>query len=291
MKKVDLPQGSQLWKDYRRFRVPASEIAIVCGISPYETPLSLWERKIKGIEKEVTPAMQKGKDLEEEALRAFNCRMQPDIIMAHKWFYPAVYQHDDYDWMMASLDGWNNEYLVEIKCGGRKIHEDACNGIIPEIYLYQMQQQQMVTNTDLCYFCSYFEGEIHVIIVSKIEPIRAKILECGPAFYKCLWDFTPPPATDRDEVDITDNDLRIQADTLMELNLQINNLQEDYERRKKALIAKCTHSRCRIGKISLCKVIRRGAIDYSAIELLKNFDFEPYRKKPVESWRLTINEN
>jgi hypothetical protein len=40
--------------------------------------------------------------------------------------------------------------------------------------------------------------------------------------------------------------------------------------------------------IRLSKIPRKGAVDYSQIECLKELDLEPYRKKSIEYWKIGV---
>ena len=76
-------QGSQAWLDMRKTKVTASEVPIIMGISPYNTPYDLWMQK-KGyrIQKE-TGAMRFGRENESVARDRFieltNHRVEPGI--------------------------------------------------------------------------------------------------------------------------------------------------------------------------------------------------------------------
>jgi putative phage-type endonuclease len=64
--------GSQPWHDVRRSRLGASEIAAVMGLSPWQSPFSLWCEKSGSIAPQFeTEEMSWGKDMEEVIARWF----------------------------------------------------------------------------------------------------------------------------------------------------------------------------------------------------------------------------
>jgi len=192
MKKIELEQGSLEWKEYRRKRIGASEAAVVLGISPWKTPYQLWEEKISGAETAVNAAMQIGSDNEPVARNLFNERWEMNM-------QPAVYEADN-GWQMASLDGIDGDFILEIKCGGARLFVAANNGEIPEYYMAQMQHQMMVTDIKKAFYCCFYEGEITVCTVDRDDKFIAKLHKAEEEFYNCLQYNEAPPLTDRDYV-------------------------------------------------------------------------------------------
>ena len=89
---IDLEQGSESWKKWRRFKVGASDMGAVMGDSPYQTPLSLWELNISGEGKEETAAMQFGKSIEPVARDWINkqYKVHYSPICAESTLYPHL---------------------------------------------------------------------------------------------------------------------------------------------------------------------------------------------------------
>jgi putative phage-type endonuclease len=94
--------GSESWREFRRWRLGGSEIAAVLGLSPYESPLSLWLRKM-GLAgpQQKKPEMDWGNRLEPVVADRF---FEED----GRWLWgigtPATYTHPDRDWQAASPD-------------------------------------------------------------------------------------------------------------------------------------------------------------------------------------------
>ena len=44
---------------------------------------------------------------------------------------------------------------------------------------------------------------------------------------------------------------------------------------------------CRCGGVSISKVVRKGAIDYSKVPQLVGLDLSEFRKNNIESWRIS----
>jgi len=67
----------------------------------------------------------------------------------------------------------------------------------------------------------------------------------------------------------------------------IGKLEVELENLRKQLIFLSGHENCRGAGLSICQVTRKGNIDYSKIEALKDIDLEKYRKPEIVTWRIT----
>lgn len=188
MKIIALEQGSPEWKEWKRLRIGGSEAASIIGVNPWCSSLELWKRKL-GVwtEKEDTYAMALGREMEPLALESFEKEM------AGLKFHPCVAINDQYDFIIASLDGFNSEQkkAVEIKCG-KKSFSQAKKGIIPEYYKCQMQHQMFVCELDMIYYYC-FNGKVGITIEHKRDDnFIQNMIECEKRFYKCLIDLVEP---------------------------------------------------------------------------------------------------
>ncbi len=286
MKIIDLKQGSSEWLEYRKNKIGSSDAPIILNISPWTSPLQLWERKI-GIaqEQKESAAMSRGKALEDEARCAF--MMQKEIIVT-----PEVVQHETLDWCSASLDGLSSchKYAVEIKCPGREDHLLAFQGIISEKYQAQLQHQLAVTGIDMIYYYSYDGHENVCIQVRRNQEYIDKLIEEELKFYNCIITATPP--------DLTDQDYNIRCDkewdyaTRYWLRSQATLKDAEYHEKKarQELIEASKSKNSRGYGVKVQKIMRQGAVQYSELECLKGVDLDKYRKPKSESWRITLDE-
>lgn len=202
--KIELEQRSPLWHTWRSDKIGASEIGTIMGLNPYETALQWWERR-KGLRapKEMNEAMQRGVDLEPEALAWANNELV-------ETFTPAVYQSDENPFMIASLDGINKDgtVIVEIKCS-KKTYEAAQRGKIEEMYRAQVQQQLYCSGAVYAVFCAYYDGSGVVIRVDRDEDYIKRIIEAA-ILAKAVWlDKNEPPEGGHSDVDVDDHQVHI----------------------------------------------------------------------------------
>jgi putative phage-type endonuclease len=287
MKIIPLQQSTKEWHEYRKTRVMASDCPIVLKQSPYPnaTPYKLWQRKLGLIpEQEETPAMTRGKELEPIAREMF-CR-ETGLEMT-----PIVCESDTYEWMAASLDGISNsgKRLLEIKCNGKKNHDLALDGKVPDSHWLQMQQQMFVSGAELGFYYS-FDGEKGKTIEVPFDAVAfdSKI----PALYE-FWRglilLEAPALTDRDYKDMaSDKVWQTLADKYLHLDIDIKSKEKEKDEVRRQLIQLCGDDNCKGNGIKLLKTITRGRIQYDDIEILKEVDLEQHRKPSTTSWRVYI---
>lgn len=106
-------------------------------------------------------------------------------------------------------------------------------------------------------------------------------------FYLCMQNNTPPDPSPDDYVERNDTTWQQCASRWKALTEQIKALETEEESLRKQLVFLSGESNTKGAGISMCKVIRSGAVDYSKIPELKNIDLNQYRKDPINSWRIT----
>lgn len=276
-------QGTKEWLDLRKNYVTSTDVAAICGISPWKTAYSLWKEKMGLSEKEFNnPAMKRGTLLEPiarkwvETNQGFSCK--PDVVFSKEQTF-----------MMASLDGISEcgTFVVEIKCG-EKSYDLASLGTIPDYYLYQMMSQMLCANVQYGFYVA-FNGETGIIIkVERDQNLIDKIICKAKEFYECMISFTPPELTDKDYVmreDSTWIELSKKYATIYEMRKK---LQIQEEELKALLVSSAGSQNTMGGDIKLSKVIRKGNIDYDSIMKQYNIDGELYRKDPSEYWKINV---
>lgn len=112
---------SPQWHEARRHGIGASEISAVMGISPWESPFSLYWRKVNGWEVEETEEMRTGRRLETVIAEwwADECDPNENLTLA-----PApLLAHRERPWQLATPD--RTVHLVCGDCGGLGYFGDA----------------------------------------------------------------------------------------------------------------------------------------------------------------------
>lgn len=131
-------------------------------------------------------------------------RLEPVVlgmcsILLDKSFEPVTMAHPDENWIMASLDGWDEESstLLEIKVGNEKDHKAR---VVPQKYYPQLQHQIYVTVAKRAYYASYWvkkgtdemRGDLNIIEVQRDDEFLSRYLPEAKRFYDCMQSGVPP---------------------------------------------------------------------------------------------------
>lgn len=282
---IEIKQNTPEWLQMRKNKIGASDASIILGINPWKTPKKLWEQKLDIIpEDPMNQKMLDGHRLEPIAREYF-------MVTTGKEALPSVCFHPEYNWMMASLDGVNHEehFILEIKCGGQKLHDKARIGVIPEYYMCQMQHQLAVTGYSKGYYLSYFEGEGIIIPVDRNDQfIEDTLIPSLKEFWNCLSNLIEPPLQDGDYEKIETYEWVVAANDYKTIGDQIKQLTEYQNSIKNNIINMSGDRNCIGGGIRVIKTKRKGVVDYGSIPELETVNLEQYRKKGSEYW--TIRE-
>lgn len=273
-------QGTPEWHKLRKGKITATDAVVIMGMSPWKTRLQLYkEKKSNKPPEPANYAQQRGIDLESVARELFNketgWNMQPEVVIN--------------EWAMASLDGRDASIgaILEIKCPGKKDHDIALQGNVPDHYYAQLQHQMWVAGTFNVFYYS-FDGVAGVTVRVKrdeeyIQSMIPKLYE----FYLQLENNTPPEPVDRDYLE-KDNDTiwRQCALKWKSTQEQIKALERDAEELKQQLIFLSGESNAKGAGISISQITRKGSVQYVKMPQLKGVDVEPYRSASSTYWKI-----
>lgn len=283
-------QRSPEWLQWRKGRLMASEISAIMGESPWGCAEDIFMEKLGlGKERVVTDRMQAGIDNEPIALAMLNERIRG----AH--FHPLVVEHDTLP-LGASLDGYYKQeisidkcgidcdqsysWIAEIKCpSSQKGLIEAKDGIVPEIYKLQIQAQLLCSDSEMCFYCVYYEGEIAIVEVYPDLEMQKRIISETKAFWEHVQNLEPPEPK---YVERDDEEWLKAVATLTELQRDIKTLQ-DRESEAKARLIELSNGKSTKGYgMGVIHSVRAGSVDYSALCAENNIDSAKYRKPATQ---------
>ena len=146
MKIIDLDQGSDAWKAWRRGGITASEVAVLFNTSPFKTRWQLWAEKLgQRIEDDIeaNPYVRRGKRCE-HALREY-------VVADHNLgIMPLCCEYEGDSFIRASLDGidfrfrpW--EFKVPSPANFEDVRDKGTDSVPYRTYWPQVQAQLLCT--------------------------------------------------------------------------------------------------------------------------------------------------
>lgn len=183
------------WLEWRRQGIGASDVPVICGLSPWGSRWQVWAEKTGRIPpQDATEKMRAGKRAE---------RYIAESLTEERGLYVAGEQtwceHPELRWPRATVDGWALESpngaiadalgLVELKnSGDRPFAEGA-----PTYWQAQCQWQMFVTGAQHTFLVVMHRGwELAVYDVPRDEQAIELLLERCSAFWELVLDDTPP---------------------------------------------------------------------------------------------------
>lgn len=193
MKILNLTQGSTEWLNFRLSHITATDSGTISGMNQYQTKHQLWEEKM-GIRAPKIPNvfMTRGSILEPEARKVFENKYNCTAC-------DVVVQSEDYEFAMASLDGFLEDgTILEIKSPGKKNYdkykEMSKTGQVDLSHLFQMQHQMMCVGCKVTHYMVYSgrKSEYFVVDVLRDEDFIKNMVEKEKEFYDCMMNFEEP---------------------------------------------------------------------------------------------------
>lgn len=135
------PSSHDEWLAEREKGIGASEVAAILGLSPWDTPFSLWLKKTHQAEPEPENfAMRRGHYLEDAVVQWWQDETGEKVIKASA--ADIIYVHPYYDFMRVTPDRIvkGRKKMLEVKSTAGYMGED-----IPDYYLAQCIYQMYVT--------------------------------------------------------------------------------------------------------------------------------------------------
>lgn len=266
-------QGSPAWLEARRRYIGSSDTPIIMGISPFKTALELYNEKL-GL---VPP--QKGNFATAKGHAMENVVRQKAEFKTGRRFEPIVFTEG---FLIASLDGFDGDTVLEIKNPGREAHAIAKAGKLPPAYYAQMQHQMHVAGCFKGIYASYFEDDLVMLDVAYDLYYFAEVYTKLEFFKSCLDTKTPPSPSLDDVVTVVDAELEAMAEKYVALAKEISSLEKRKKVIAKALEAGLKHPKVRVGAYNVTMVSRKGNVDYKAVPELEGVDLEPYRGENIQ---------
>lgn len=196
------------WLAKRRGMLGASDVAAAAGVSPFDSPYSLWAQKVGATNGFKDSEWLKWGTLLEAAIRREAAkRLEVEVVGV-----AALVRHPEFEWCSATLDGvtvpkgyetepWVDgvqvsSALLEVKNVGSLSEWDE----IPEHYRVQGQWQMFVTGLPKVWFAVLHGGHRLVLYPMDADPVlQGALFEAAEQFWFDYVVAEVPPPVDGSE--------------------------------------------------------------------------------------------
>jgi putative phage-type endonuclease len=185
------------WQNYRRKQkgIGGSDVATILGMNPWKTAFTLWLEKTGQIEPEpVNNESVEWGNILEPVIRAKFQRETGFEVIENPW----VMAHDDYDFMVANIDGevfdpemgeWG---VLEIKTAGDRYKSEWEFGP-PNHYHLQIQHYLAVMNYNYAYVACLLGGNhFKYFKIERDDYVIDKIISAEVEFMRLVTERVPP---------------------------------------------------------------------------------------------------
>lgn len=232
------------WLKERKTYIGGSDIAAICGLNQYKTPLQIYLEKTRDDinQNELNEAARWGNILEEPIAQEYSKKTGFNIEIE-----PQVIRHPNYSFIAANIDRWanNKKHVLECKTAGFfQGKEWGLKGSdhIPESYLCQVAYYAAICNVPIVDIAVLIGGQdFRIYTYNQDQEFEAKLIKIACNFWNnhILKEIPPEPSGISDTFalypvgngleiksnDIIDHKMRI----LKDLKLQQKNLLEKME--------------------------------------------------------------
>jgi putative phage-type endonuclease len=194
-------------QEIRRGFIGASDIAAIMGLSPYATPLSVYNAKVHGSNWKGNRDTRYGK-LKEHAILAGAVMdmVEEEGVAGVSWKPNAnIYVHEC-GHLSATPDGfitWADGTVSVMEAKSvRSSSRGQWEAGPPEHYLWQVQQQMLCTGLESALVCVLIDSADPRRFLVRADPdAHARIIEVGRAFWERVESRNPPEPVTAEEAE------------------------------------------------------------------------------------------
>lgn len=196
----------RVWLEERRKGIGGSDSPVILGVSPFKSPLDLWQEKRGEMPDEPpTPAMQRGTHLEPLIAQIYSRSTGRKLRQVRQ-----IIRHREHPWMIANLDrhivaeNGDGPGILEIKAPGLSVFARCKREGLPDYYTIQLQHYLEVKGWSWGSF-AVFNAERWELLwfdVRRDSELASIIIEKDKAFWEKVVSGEMPEAGKVPAVDL-----------------------------------------------------------------------------------------
>lgn len=182
------------WLNWRNKGIGGSDVAAICGLNKYKSPIEIWMEKTGQIEpKQAGEAAYWGTIMEPIIRDEFKLRTNLQVKIVK-----AILKHPQYDYMLANVDGIINDPLAgdcifEAKTASIFKQDEWEGDKIPEAYMLQIQHYMAVTGYNRTFIAVLLGGnQFKYKMIERDDELIDMIIKLEADFWNHVISNMPP---------------------------------------------------------------------------------------------------
>lgn len=182
------------WLKFRNKGIGGSDVAAICGLNKYKSPVEIWMEKAGKIEpKQAGEAAYWGTIMEPIIRDEFTLRTNLQVKIVK-----AILKHPKYDYMLANVDGIINDPLAgdcifEAKTASIFKQDEWQGDKIPEAYMLQIQHYMAVTGYNRTFIAVLLGGnQFKYKMIERDDELIDMIIKLEADFWEHVINNMPP---------------------------------------------------------------------------------------------------
>lgn len=286
------------WLKQRQSGIGGSDIAAICGLNPFKTPLQVWQSKINPVvDEEISEPAYWGTTLENVVAQEYALRTGNKVQRLTKQM-----RHPDFNFAIANIDRavinptisgnvrWKDgklttDRILECKTANgfaAKQWGEAGSDQVPDSYLIQCQWYLGITGASICDLAVLIGGQdFRIYTIVRDDDLINDLLIQGAAFWELVQSRTEPDPVNYPEAvkkwAISDPTLSVQADDsliddlekIQGIKAQVKELEAQEDAIKARVVYALKEAETLIYqcvKVATCKTQVRNSFDSKAFE-------------------------
>lgn len=194
------------WLEWRKKGIGGSDVAAICGLSRYRSPLAVYLDKIGEIPPvEDNPKMAAGRRLEPLIADWFKEETGMRVMQQH-----SIFQHEEHPFMLANIDRWviGQNAGLEIKNTSEYNRSNWFNGnteTIPTEYMLQANHYMTILGADRWYVAVLIGGwDFQWRVIERDENLIRNLITIEKTFWEENVVKKIPPDVTAQDADLID---------------------------------------------------------------------------------------
>ena len=181
------------WLEWRRKGIGGSDVAAICGMSRYKSPMAVYLDKIGELETvEDNPKMKAGRILEPVIADWFSEETGCKV-----WRQNAIFQHPKYPFMLANIDRWLPGLNAGLECKNTSEYSryDWEGTQAPTEYILQCNHYMAVTGADRWFIAVLIGGwDFQWRVIERDDELIQNLITIEETFWNDHVLAKVPPA-------------------------------------------------------------------------------------------------